>query len=600
MRRVFIAIFVLSILSMTPIQFSHAEQSSPSQLILAPETQVLQRVYGTNLASEIYYACETETFRSYVQEISAIGPDWVMEKLDEVSNGRVEVSLIGSHDNVVGKLPGYLPGDNPVFVISAHYDTAENSPGANDDGSGIALVLELARVMSQYEWPLDIYFCAFNNAVPAAFGQPFQGSAQVASSWSSSGLDILALYNIDSILISNRYADADERILLGYSEASAYRIGEYWADLAEMVGNLNGFDIIRPMSSDSFPLWTQSDHIKFYQQGYQQVLCAYESGYFFDSTTGGPDDLYENSNHEYHLGRMTAGVLGASMAFSMSRSFGEPIKLDIDGIIFAGSTRTFKLAITAPTTIDLTVRWWGGGAEFSIYDPNSNLLDQVLFPDASAWEANHVLSVPVTTPGMYRVVIFNQADVGLGYETTLVYDSDVNGNGIADRNDYWINSTLFQTDEDHDTLSDAMEMIIGTDLDSFDTDLDLMSDGWEYEYGFNPRNATDAQDDDDQDGVLNVDEFLNSLNPLSADTDMDLIPDLFELEHGLDPLVNDADLDLDDDGLSNIEEYLLGSDPQAVEQEPLDMISVIVPSSAVLLIGAALYFNRKYSNLMGR
>jgi hypothetical protein len=64
--------------------------------------------------------------------------------------------------------------------------------------------------------------------------------------------------------------------------------------------------------------------------------------------------------------------------------------------------------------------------------------------------------------------------------------------------------------------------------------------------------------------------------------------------------VNDADLDLDDDGLSNIEEYLLGSDPQAVEQEPLDMISVIVPSSAVLLIGAALYFNRKYSNLMGR
>jgi hypothetical protein len=71
--------------------------------------------------------------------------------------------------NVVATLPGRLTGaDRRVYVISGHYDSrvsdvmdAESfSPGANDDATGTAVVMELARVMSNYEFDATIVFMA--------------------------------------------------------------------------------------------------------------------------------------------------------------------------------------------------------------------------------------------------------------------------------------------------------------------------------------------------------------------------------------------------------------------------------------------------------
>ncbi|MGY5864750.1 MAG: M28 family peptidase [Candidatus Thorarchaeota archaeon] len=601
----------MSILTTTSSLNTLDSWTTQSSVTVAQDPQDIMRVYGTNLATEIFSACNYETYRSYVRDLSAIGSRftretennqagriWVQDKLVEVSNGRIEVSLVGSYDNVVGRLPGYLPGDHPVFVITSHYDTVEGSPGANDDASGVALVLELARVMSQYEWPLDIYFCAFNAAVPAEFGVPLQGSEQVAEAWSDAGIEILSLYNIDTLLYRNQYAYTDEQVLLGYAEGLQYHISEYWADLAEMMGNLYGFDVTRAVASSLFPLWTQSDHIRFYQEGYQSVVCAYESGYPYDYVSGTANDVYTHSRYNYQLGRTTAGVIGASMAFSMSRAYGEPIRHNIDGLISGGFNRTLHLAITTSTSIDATCRWWGGGAEFKVYNSAWTLVDSILFPEASAWESQDVLSTQISTPGLYYVVIDCLANYSLGYEITIQYDADENGNSILDRNEYWLDSSLFQTDSDLDMLSDAMEMIIGTDVLAPDTDLDSISDGWEYEYDLDPLDASDAQEDADNDGVSNYDEFVNSLNPHSADTDMDLMSDLFELENGLDPLVNDAELDPDEDGRSNLEEFRDGTDPQVFEQDVLDLVLVAIPSGVFIFVGVGVYLSKKYSNLM--
>ncbi|WP_432574443.1 M28 family peptidase [Kineococcus sp. SYSU DK005] len=49
--------------------------------------------------------------------------------------------------NVVGELRGRSGPDGPVVGISAHYDSVIGAPGANDDGSGTGLCLELARVL---------------------------------------------------------------------------------------------------------------------------------------------------------------------------------------------------------------------------------------------------------------------------------------------------------------------------------------------------------------------------------------------------------------------------------------------------------------------
>jgi Zn-dependent M28 family amino/carboxypeptidase len=50
-----------------------------------------------------------------------------------------------------------------TFVVGAHYDTHKDSPGANDNGSGIAALLELARALSGQTFPKSLRFVAFTN-----------------------------------------------------------------------------------------------------------------------------------------------------------------------------------------------------------------------------------------------------------------------------------------------------------------------------------------------------------------------------------------------------------------------------------------------------
>ena len=76
-----------------------------------------------------------------------------------------------------------LPGTDPdpggrILVVSAHYDSratnpldaASPAPGADDDASGTAEVLELARVMSHYKFGATIVFIAFSGEEEGLYG----------------------------------------------------------------------------------------------------------------------------------------------------------------------------------------------------------------------------------------------------------------------------------------------------------------------------------------------------------------------------------------------------------------------------------------------
>ena len=92
---------------------------------------------------------------------------------------RVDRSLILG--NVVATLPGTDPNDNRIFLISGHLDNMRSSPtdsigdapGANDDGSGTAAVLECARVMSKYAFPATIIFVAVSGEEQGLLGANF-------------------------------------------------------------------------------------------------------------------------------------------------------------------------------------------------------------------------------------------------------------------------------------------------------------------------------------------------------------------------------------------------------------------------------------------
>jgi hypothetical protein len=73
-----------------------------------------------------------------------------------------------------------------------------------------------------------------------------------------------------------------------------------------------------------------------------------------------------------------------------------------------------------------------------------------------------------------------------------------------------------------------------------DVDGDGMPDDWEYDYGLDPLDPTDAEGDLDSDGLNNLDEYLNNTNPGNPDTDGDGISDGDEVNYGNDPLAFDS------------------------------------------------------------
>jgi len=98
-----------------------------------------------------------------------------------------------------------LPGTDPArakeaVVLTAHYDSrasdvldaASDAPGAVDDGSGVALVLELARVLARERPAVSVYLVAV-----AGEEQGLVGSRHLARRLRGEGIDVLAMTSVD-------------------------------------------------------------------------------------------------------------------------------------------------------------------------------------------------------------------------------------------------------------------------------------------------------------------------------------------------------------------------------------------------------------------
>ena len=115
---------------------------------------------------------------------------WIFNEFVRVGNGRLTVEFqdfplsyngyTAEQSNVVATLPGKGNG-NGVLIIMGHYDNrppdvtdgASRATGANDNASGIALLLETARVMSSRDWNQTIIFLATSAEEQGSFGARF-------------------------------------------------------------------------------------------------------------------------------------------------------------------------------------------------------------------------------------------------------------------------------------------------------------------------------------------------------------------------------------------------------------------------------------------
>lgn len=116
--------------------------------------------------------------------------------------------------NVVATLKGTNPLDNRVFIISGHLDNMRSNPtdsigdapGANDDGSGTAAVIECARVMSKHSFSATIIFVAVSGEEQGLLGAAFMSEKAKKENWNIEAVlnnDIMGSNNSNETNIIN-------------------------------------------------------------------------------------------------------------------------------------------------------------------------------------------------------------------------------------------------------------------------------------------------------------------------------------------------------------------------------------------------------------
>jgi len=187
----------------------------------------------------------------------------------------------------VKNLEAELPGQScphEIILFGAHYDSVVGSPGANDNATGVAAVLALARFAKQYRFARTLRFVTFANEEPPYFQTPHMGSQVYAREAAQRGERIAAMVSLETI---GYYSD------LSGSQSYPFPFGFFYpktGNFIGFVGNLASRDLVRRIVASfrkhtSFPSegvvapkivpgisW--SDQWSFWQRGYPGAMIT--------------------------------------------------------------------------------------------------------------------------------------------------------------------------------------------------------------------------------------------------------------------------------------------------------------------------------------
>src|SRR5688572_1600592 len=86
-----------------------------------------------------------------------------------------------------------------IVLVGAHYDSVVGAVGANDNGSGVAALLELARLFKDARTARTLRFVAFVNEEPPFYHSDAMGSRQYALRSRERGESIAAMFSLETI-----------------------------------------------------------------------------------------------------------------------------------------------------------------------------------------------------------------------------------------------------------------------------------------------------------------------------------------------------------------------------------------------------------------
>ena len=194
--------------------------------------------------------------------------------------------------NVIGIQRGTLYPDTYV-VCGSHFDSFSweamsggAAPGADDNATGVAAVLESARIMTQYEFEYSIVYCAYGCEEMGLYG-----SEAYASRCQEQGMDIIGYFNNDM----NGYLHGDQIHIDCIYPNSVAPIGDYYMN----VGSVYYPELpIRHVNFNE----GDSDHTSFNNHGYMGIY-PFEDYQNYSPHIHTVNDLIGNSVNSFEMSR---------------------------------------------------------------------------------------------------------------------------------------------------------------------------------------------------------------------------------------------------------------------------------------------------------
>ena len=199
-----------------------------------------------------------------------------------------------------------IPGNRPeIIVIGAHYDSVFGSPGANDNGSGAAAVLALARRFASAKPKQTLRFVAFVNEEPPYFLSGEMGSQVYARRCKERGDKISAMISLETI---GYFSDAPHS-----QTYPSPGLGLFYPNVGNFIGfvsNVHSRALLRrvialfrkhakiPSEAASLPAFipgvSWSDQWSFWQHGYPAIMVTDTAPFrypHYHSSNDTPDKL---------------------------------------------------------------------------------------------------------------------------------------------------------------------------------------------------------------------------------------------------------------------------------------------------------------------
>lgn len=224
-----------------------------------------------------------------------------------------------TYRNIIGSISG-LNKEEEIIVLGAHYDTVANSPGADDNASAVAGLLEIARLVSKSRAASAIQFVAFALEEPPVYRTKKMGSYHYAQMLKKSRQKIRGMICLEMV---GYFVDSprSQEFPLPFMERKFSTKGNFIA----AVGNIRSRKFTEKVKKGfkegtDFPIFSFnalpivigidfSDHWSFYKFGYRAVMIT-DTAFYRNPYYHTESDTYDTLDYE-SMAKVVHGVKAA-------------------------------------------------------------------------------------------------------------------------------------------------------------------------------------------------------------------------------------------------------------------------------------------------